>query len=602
MCFWALALIIETNPMARCILLSRHQIRKSLVFTISLVLSVLFILLIGVMSWLQYSAQRDAAYREFMSVGDRLAAQASANTNLLRPVAEAYQKGEKPDPENQAILRKLLDAMTDGDETVNAYYFSSFSKAADGGENVVLLQVNQALDDAGNHMGDDYLLSGDFKRAYTDALVGKSSLSKPYTDNVGSWISYQGPVTDGDGEVIAVLGIDYDYGKVQARINGMLMQTVWIGIAATVVAILLLVLFVRYALRPLRRLAAIAQEAAKGELTVQVPVSSRNEIGQAAESFNGMVQSLRELTGSIKRTANEVSAASRTLKETSAQTASATGEITESIQAVATGAETQLTRSQECQRTMSEIAVGIGRVAESSSTLSELAVDTAELATDGERALADTAKQMRQIEVNVVGASDTMNELQASSAQIQEIVAMITEVANQTNLLALNASIEAARAGEQGKGFAVVAQEIRKLAERSRESSEAIATILQAVGDKTAAAAVTLSRSAQEARTGTELAARTGESFRTILQAVKQVSEQVQDVSAASEQMSAGSQEVAASIEQLERVAKHSSEESQQVAAASEQQLASVQEIAGSAEQLRSLAAELNEAVGRFRV
>ncbi|MFC3803603.1 methyl-accepting chemotaxis protein [Cohnella sp. GCM10012308] len=537
-----------------------------------------------------------------MSIGDRLAAQASANTNLLQPVAEAFEKGAEPDQESQGILRRLLDAMTDGDLMINSYYFSTFSEETAEGTKVVLLQVNQALDEAGNHTGNDYMLSGDFKRAYMDALAGKSSLSDAYTDNVGNWISYQGPVKNDSGQVVAVLGLDYDYGKVQGRINGLLIRTVWIGVAIAAAAILLLVLFMRYALRPLKRLAALAQEAAKGDLTVQVPVSSNNEIGQAAESFNAMVRSLRDLTGSVKRTADEVTAASRTLKDTSAQAAVATGEITESIQTVASGAEAQLTSSQECQRAMSEIAIGIGRIAESSATLSELAGGTAELATAGEQTLEDTARQMRQIEQDVFGASDIIGELQASSVKIQEIVSMIAEVANQTNLLALNASIEAARAGEQGKGFAVVAQEIRKLAERSKESSEAIATILHAVSAKTSAAASTLSQSAEEARAGTALATRTGDSFRTILQAVRDVSDQVQDVSAASQQMSAGSQQVAASIEELERVAKRSSEESQQVAAASEEQLASVQEIAGSAEQLRSLATELNEAVSRFRV
>ncbi|MDI4643388.1 methyl-accepting chemotaxis protein [Cohnella hashimotonis] len=554
------------------------------------------------MSWLQYSAQRDAAYKEFVSIGDRLAAQASANTNLLQPVAEALEKGAEPNQESQTILRRLLNAMTDGELMINSYYFSTFSEEKGDETAVVLLQVNQGLDEAGNHMGDDYMLSGDFKRAYTEALAGKSSLSDPYTDNVGSWISYQGPVKNDAGQVVAVLGLDYDYGKIQDRINGFLIRTAWIGIVVAAAAISLLVLFVRYALRPLKRLAVLAQEAAKGNLTVQVPVGSNNEIGQAAVSFNDMVRSLRDLTGSIKRTADEVTAASRTLKDTSAQAAVATGEITESIQLVASGAEMQMTSSQECQRAMSEIAIGIGRIAESSSTLSELAGGTAELATAGEQTLEDTARQMRQIEFNVVGASDMMSELQASSAKIQEIVGMIAEVANQTNLLALNASIEAARAGEQGKGFAVVAQEIRKLAERSKESSEAIATILHAVGSKTSAAASTLSQSAEEARAGTALASQTGESFRTILQAIREVSGQVQDVSAASQQMSAGSQEVAASIEELERVAKRSTEETQQVAAASEEQLASVQEIAGSAEQLRSLASELNEAVSRFRI
>jgi len=568
----------------------------------SLVLSVLLVLLIGILSWLQYNAQRDAVYKEFISIGDRLSAQASANSNLLEPVAEAFEQGKTPNQESQDILRKLLNAMGDGDTLINAYYFSAFTKEVPEGTQVIDMQVNQALQDAGNGTGSPYVLSGDFERAYKDAMAGKSSLTQVYTDNVGTWISYQGPVKDGSGKVIAVLGLDYDYDKVAKRMNALLLKTVWIGIVASAAAILLMVIFIRYALRPLQTLSALARQAAEGDLTVQVPVKHRNEIGMAAESFNSMVRNLRDLTGSIQRTAKEVSAASRTLKETSAQTAVATGEITESIQTVASGAETQLTSSQECQRAMAEIAVGISRIAESSATVSELASGTANLATDGERALENTALQMQQIERDVFNASDMMNDLQASSAKIQEIVGLIADVANQTNLLALNASIEAARAGEHGKGFAVVAHEIRKLAERSKTSSEAIATILHEIGTKTVHAAATLSQSADEARAGTELAIKTGESFRTILEAVKQVSDQVQDVSAASQQMSAGSQQVEASIEELERVAKLSSDESQQVAAASEEQLASVQEIAGSAEQLRSLAADLNEAVSRFRV
>ncbi|MEK0317529.1 methyl-accepting chemotaxis protein [Cohnella sp. 56] len=586
----------------RCIYLSKLQLRKSLVLTSSLVLSVLFIILIGMMSWMQYHTQKNDAYESFHTIGDRLTAQAAANTSLLAPVAAAFEKGGTPDAESQAILRRLLNAMTDGDMLINGYYFSAFSTEAKEGTQVINLQVNQQLEDSGNRMGSNYVLKGDFKRAYRDALAGRSSLSKPYTDNVGTWISYLGPVKDENGKIIAVLGLDYDYGKVIKKMNAILIKTIWIGIVATGLAILLLVLLVRYSLRPLQRLAVTAQQAASGDLTVQVPIRTKNEIGQAAESFNSMVRSLRELTSSIQRTAGEVSSASVALKDTSAQTAVATGEITESIQTVASGAESQLTSSQECQRAMSEIAIGISRIAESSSTVSDLASGTANLATEGRRALEDTARQMQQIESKVFSASDTMSDLQASSAQIQGIVSLITEVANQTNLLALNASIEAARAGEHGKGFAVVAQEIRKLAERSRQSSEAIVTILHVIGDKTTQAAASLSQSADEARTGTELAIRTGESFRTILEAVKRVSDQVQDISAAAQQMSAGSEEVAASVEELERVAKLSSEESQQVAAASEQQLASVEEIAGSAEQLRGLALSLNRTVSRFRV
>lgn len=181
-------------------------------------------------------------------------------------------------------------------------------------------------------------------------------------------------------------------------------------------------------------------------------------------------------------------------------------------------------------------------------------------------------------------------------------MALIADVANQTNLLALNASIEAARAGEHGRGFAVVAQEIRKLAERSRASSDQIDVILQGIGTRTAEAVESLELSMTHAQTGTVIASEAGDSFSSIVEAIRQVSGQVQEVSAASQQMSASSEEIAASLQELERIAAVSSQHSERVAASSEEQLAAMQEVASASEQLRELAGGLNVTIGRFRV
>jgi methyl-accepting chemotaxis protein len=234
--------------------------------------------------------------------------------------------------------------------------------------------------------------------------------------------------------------------------------------------------------------------------------------------------------------------------------------------------------------------------------VSDLAVDTALLAAEGGVIINQTVEQIERLEGHVAHAAESMRELNSHSSRIGEILAHIGEVAGQTNLLALNASIEAARAGEHGKGFAVVALEIRKLAERSKASSEEIAEILHAIGDRTQTLSATLDVSASEARESTSLANSSGESFKSILDAVGQVSSQVQEVSAASEQMSASSQQIAASLEELARIAQTSAGHSQQVAAASEEQLASVEEVAGAAEQLRTLASDLGVAVSRFTV
>ncbi len=315
-----------------------------------------------------------------------------------------------------------------------------------------------------------------------------------------------------------------------------------------------------------------------------------------------MINGLRVLTHNIQKSSNEVAVSSSQLQESAAQTETATQEITDAIQNIAVGLDEQLRHTNECQQSMKEMGMGIHRIVDASSVVSELASVTADSANAGMKDIETTVAQMSTIEQNLKTSVEAIHGLKKLSDQVSEMVTLIGSIANQTNLLALNASIEASRAGEHGKGFAVVAQEIRILAERSKTSSEKITDILQGISDHTSKTVVSLDKSMTEAQAGTHIANKAGQTFSSIVESIQKVSDQIDEVSAASEQLSSGSELVAASLTVLEGIADSSSADSAHIAASSEEQLAAMQEVASFAAMLYGLADELKQSVDRFRV
>ena len=134
---------------------------------------------------------------------------------------------------------------------------------------------------------------------------------------------------------------------------------------------------------------------------------------------------------------------------------------------------------------MEEIATGVQTVAESSATVTEVAVTTTEQVNSGSEVIKQSILQMNSIHEVVEETSKVIERLVTRTQQIDKALDAITNIAEQTNLLALNASIEAARAGENGKGFAVVATEVGNLAEQSKTSAYEINHLIQAIQQDT---------------------------------------------------------------------------------------------------------------------
>ncbi|MFS0558106.1 methyl-accepting chemotaxis protein [Brevibacillus sp. 179-C9.3 HS] len=370
------------------------------------------------------------------------------------------------------------------------------------------------------------------------------------------------------------------------------------------VAIVVGGLLVRSIVAPLHRvnkqLHAIAE--GKGDLTQELTVFSKDEIGQLAGSFNQMLANLRELISQIREHAQQVAAAAEQLTASSKQTSQATEQIAVTIQEMTEGTDRQSQNVEESQQEVEEISAGIEKIAARAQSVSAAAASTSELATEGNRTIQMSVSQMNGIGETMGQLTALVGGLGARSEQIGQIVEVITQISGQTNLLALNAAIEAARAGEHGRGFAVVADEVRKLAEQASASAQEITQLVATIQRETSEAVLTMEKGSQEVTAGMGGVAQAGEAFSQIRDAVVGVTNEIQEVSTAAHTLTESTGKVGQSMQMISTLAQSAVSLTLGVSSATEEQLASMEEIHSSAESLASLADDLEKLLGHFKV
>ncbi|MDZ5471229.1 methyl-accepting chemotaxis protein [Bacillus sp. 31A1R] len=375
-------------------------------------------------------------------------------------------------------------------------------------------------------------------------------------------------------------------------------------IASILLGIVIALMIARLITKPLNEVVRKLEElsTSEGDLTARLNIKGKDEFAHLSTAFNRMIENIQSLIRQVQQTVVEVASSAEQLSSSAEQNTSATNQITMSIQEVATGADKQVIGMEKSLHDVSEMSLGIKKIAQSSLGVSESAVQTTKEAQEGNEAVIRTINQMDTIQVTVEQAGLKVRELGELSTEVGQIVDVITSLAEQTNLLALNAAIEAARAGEAGKGFAVVANEVRNLAEQSKDSTGKINTIIQKIQTNTLYAVESTKQGMEEVTKGMEVVNEASFAFNRILHSIEKVSEQIREVSTSTEHISKGTETITLSFEGLSQISKDSSEASQNVAASSEEQLASLEEITSSAESLARMADELEKLVGKFKV
>ncbi|MFB5762100.1 methyl-accepting chemotaxis protein [Paenibacillus medicaginis] len=373
-------------------------------------------------------------------------------------------------------------------------------------------------------------------------------------------------------------------------------------IVALLLLILLGTLIARMIVRPVKEVVDLLQQAENGDFTVKGSYQSRDEIGELSASFNNMTSRLQSVFSTVQESSLLVASASEELSANAEQNSKASEHITIIAQELASGSDQQVDQVEASSTVITDISGHTRTIAGNTEKMKTDALHASQMSAEGNQALAEVNKQMDSIHANVNSLSEAVRSLHERSNEIGKITNVITDISAQTNLLALNAAIEAARAGEHGKGFAVVADEVRKLAEESRKSTEQISGLIRLIQSETEHTLQTMEKASEEVHSGMNVVQHAGNSFSSINQAVHEVVSQIEDIAEAIAKLADGADYVNTAMLEVSSVAKESAANSQSISGATQQQLASMEEITSSSQALAGLADNLQNIIKQFKI
>lgn len=344
-----------------------------------------------------------------------------------------------------------------------------------------------------------------------------------------------------------------------------------------------------------------ANRLAQGDLTDEIPITSKDEFAAIAVSLNQMIDEMKGVLTSSKATADTVGASSSDLFAVTSETSSATDHIVQSVSDVTDIIEEQFAQAKKNVELMNSVTAQLKTAANAHEHVLELSGSTLGEVTEGRENFNRLAQQMQTIAEAVTTTSETIHQLENRSQEIRTILEAIMSIADQTNLLSLNAAIEAARAGEHGKGFAVVADEVRKLAEESSSFAGNIQQIVADIQGDTANSVRAMQQVTDETTAGTELIETAQHSFVRILEQTKEVSDEIHTVIGAVQTVADETVRLNEVIETEADQAAALESHIHTIMASTEEQLASMEEATASAQMLSGKARELKETMEKFQ-
>jgi len=390
---------------------------------------------------------------------------------------------------------------------------------------------------------------------------------------------------------------------------------VLIGILALILVASLVLILNRLIANPLKEISAAARQIALGNLdAVQFKSAGRkDEVGILADTFSGMAYWLKNISGTATRIAtgdlttdvnlqSEKDVLGNAFKSMVNNLRQLTSELTEAINSLGSSSSEISTATSELASTASETATSVSETTstieevrqtsqvanQKAKAVSEASQRSAEISQSGKKAADEINEMINQIHNQMELIGESMVRLSEQSQAIGDIIATVDDLAQQSNLLSVNASIEAAKAGEQGKGFAVVAQEVKSLANQSKQATNQVRIILSDIQKATSAAVMATEQGSKAVEAGVLKSTQTGESILKLVDSVTDASHAATQIAATSHQQLIGMEQAALAMENIKQ--------------ASSQNVESAKQLEIAASNIKGLGVNLKELVGRFKI
>jgi PAS domain S-box-containing protein len=307
-------------------------------------------------------------------------------------------------------------------------------------------------------------------------------------------------------------------------------------------------------------------EAEEG-LLVLASIIDITERKRAEESLHLLMRETQETVNVLSLSTAEITAATTQVASGSAQAASALSETTATIEEVKQAAQLSTEKARH---------------------VSESAQKTAQISQSGRKSVEESVEVMHRIQEQMESIAESIVRLSEQGQTIGEIIATVGDLAEQSNLLAVNAAIEAARAGDQGRGFAVVAQEVKSLAEQSKQATAQVRTILGDIQKATSAAVMATEQGSKAVEAGVKQSNEAGESIRSLAESISESAQAVTQIAASSQQQLIGMDQVALAMENIKQTSSRSVDSTRQAETA--------------AQNLHELGQKLKQLVEQYRV
>lgn len=382
-----------------------------------------------------------------------------------------------------------------------------------------------------------------------------------------------------EGELVAVFGVAGSLQEVEAHQAEILYLTAAICIVCVIVTIVVIrTTSGRVVVGPVKELSLQSEKVATGDLRSMVTpylersMVSKDEIGSLSRAYKTMLDSLRSLVLRLVDSANSVASASQQISSTTEEIASGTIQQSSQVNEVATMIE--------------EMSNSIHENSQNAVQTADTARKASQSAAGGEQLVRQTIEGMKRIAVVTRDSARTVNTLEKSSEQINEIISVIDGIADQTTLLALNAAIEAARAGEQGRGFAVVAGEVQKLADRTTSATKEISDMIKKIQSDTREAVRSMEEGTREVEKGIQLAEQAGTALTEIKTTSEQMNTMIGQIADASKDQAVNAEQMTKNVVSITNMTSQTS--------------TGVQQIALSLEELNNLTITLQSIVNSF--